>query len=589
MRFSEDFLAELRSRIDIEELVSHYAEIRQRGSRNPVCLCPFHTEKTPSFTIYRDTQSYYCYGCSSGGDAITFIKNIERLDYVDAVRYLCQRAGMSMPTDPVDDEANRLRRKCFEANREAAKFFHARLKSEEGGEARAYLRKRQLTDETVTHFGLGFAPNKWDSLTKYLKAKGYTENELISFNLARRSSRGGTIDAFRNRLMFPIIDLRGNVIAFGGRVLDDSKPKYLNTSDTVVYKKGQGIYALNFAKNNNDGKLILCEGYMDVISMHQAGFTNAVAGLGTAFTPEQISLLSRYCKELTLCFDSDEAGVKATNRALKLLENSSMKLKVMHLDGGKDPDEIIKTQGKASMSGIIEAALNDTEFALEQARKKYDVSTEDGKLSFLNEAVIILADIRNAIERDVYISKLSAELKVDKQSIVAQTLKAEKTRRKREENGQFRQALDTLTGDRTASFPNPEKKQHKKACAAEEIILASLLKHPDYLKKLGGDLNADIFVTDFNRRYFKDISERIKNARPLDLAVFNEDGDNEEMAYLAYLTALGDKLADNVKECEDCIKTLLTEKTRLVPANGGEMSDEQWLDLIRSRQVKKKG
>ena len=320
MRFSDEFLTELRSRVDIEELVGRYTEIRHRGSRTPVALCPFHTEKPPSFVIYRENQSYYCFGCGAGGDAITFVKNIERLDYVEAVRYLCERVGMNMPMDPVDDQYNKLRRRCFEANREAAKFFYSRLISEEGAPAREYLKKRRLTDETVKHFGLGYAPDRWDSLLKYLRSKGYRDDELVSFDLARKTTRGGTIDAFRNRLMFPIIDLRGNVIAFGGRVLDDSKPKYLNTSDTVVYKKSQGVYALNFAKNNNDGKLILCEGYMDVIAMHQAGFTNAVAGLGTAFTQEQISLLSRYCTELTLCFDSDEAGVKATNRALKMLE-----------------------------------------------------------------------------------------------------------------------------------------------------------------------------------------------------------------------------------------------------------------------------
>lgn len=587
MRFSEDFLSELRSRTDIEELISRYTEVKQRGSRTPVCLCPFHTEKTPSFVIYRDTQSYYCFGCGAGGDAINFIKNIERLDYTDAVRFLCERAGMNMPTDPVDDEVNRLRRRCFEANREAAKFFHSMLRSEQGKAAREYLVKRQLTEETIVHFGLGYAPDKWDALIKYLKEKGYNENELVSFDLARKTSRGGTIDAFRNRLMFPIIDLRGNVIAFGGRVLDDSKPKYLNTSDTIVYKKGQGIYALNFAKNKNDGKLILCEGYMDVIAMHQAGFTNAVAGLGTAFTTEQISLLSRYCKELTLCFDSDEAGVKATDRALKLLENSPMKLKVMRLDGGKDPDEIIKTQGKESMSGIIESALNDTEFALTRARKKYDIASDDGKVNYLNEAVLILAELKNEIERDVYISKICSELNVEKQSVVAQITKARRTKRKKESDYQFTRALDVIKGESDVKSPNPQKKQHKKACMAEEVILASLLKHPDYLKKLGGSLNADVFVTDYNKRFFVDISDRIKHSRSLDLSVFNEDGDNEDMAYLSYLLTKRDMLADSVKECEDCIKTLLTEKTRLTPMTGEELTDDAFLELLRSRRVKK--
>lgn len=584
MRFSEDFLAELRSRVDIEELIGKYTEIKHRGSRTPVALCPFHTERTPSFVIYRDTQSYYCFGCGAGGDAITFVKNIERLDYTDSVRYLCERTGMTMPNDPADDEANRLRRKCFEANREAARFFHSMLKSEEGRNAREYLAGRKLTDSTVTHFGLGYAPDRWDSLIRHMKGLGFTENELISFDLARRTSRGGAIDAFRNRLMFPIMDLRGNVIAFGGRVLDDSKPKYLNTSDTIVYKKSQGIYALNFAKNNNDGKLILCEGYMDVIAMHQAGFTNAVAGLGTAFTTEQISLLSRYCHELTLCFDSDEAGIKATNRALRLLENSPMKLRVMHLDGGKDPDEIIKTQGKDKMSGIIRSALNDTEFALKTAKDRQDITTEDGKLNYMNEAVDVLAGVKNEIERDLYISRLSNELGISKDSIEAQIRKARKKHAGKEAREDFAKAMDAVRGEAAVRSPNPQRREYKLACAAEEVLLAALLKHPDYLKKLSGKLSADVFVTDFNRRYFEDIASRIESGRRLELSMFNENADNEQMAYLSYLFAKGDKLADTLAECEDCIKTLLTEKTRKSPSEIGKMSDEDFMKALKSKR-----
>lgn len=587
MRFSDEFLSELRSRVDIEELVGRYTEIRHRGSRTPVALCPFHTEKTPSFVIYRENQSYYCFGCGAGGDAITFVKNIERLDYVEAVRYLCERVGMNMPMDPVDDQYNKLRRRCFEANREAAKFFYSRLLSEEGQAARNYLIKRRLTDETVKHFGLGYAPDRWDSLLKYLKGKGYREDELVSFDLARNTSRGGTIDRFRNRLMFPIIDLRGNVIAFGGRVLDDSKPKYLNTSDTVVYKKSQGIYALNFAKNNNDGKLILCEGYMDVIAMHQAGFTNAVAGLGTAFTTEQISLLSRYCTELTLCFDSDEAGVKATNRALKLLEHAPMKLRVMHLDGGKDPDEIIKTQGKERMGAIISSALNDTEFALERIKKQYDLSTEDGKLNYMNGAVEVLADIPNEIERDLYTSRLAGETGVEKQSLEAQVEKARRQRGWRRKQQEFENAFELVREGGDVKSPNPQKRQFRRACAAEEVLLASLLKHPDYLRKLRDKLSEDVFVTDFNRRYFRDISSRIREGRSLELSVFNEDGDNEEMAYLSYLLAKGDSLADSVTECEQCIQTLLSEKQRASVSAVGGLSDEEFGALMKKMQNKK--
>ncbi len=586
MRFSEEFLAELRSRTDIEELIGKYTEIKHRGSRTPVALCPFHTEKTPSFVVYKDTQSFYCFGCGIGGDAVSFVRNIERLDYTDAVKFLCERAGMNMPTDERDDEAHRLRRRCYEANREAARFFHSCLSLPEAQPAVQYINKRGLARETVKHFGLGYAPDKWDALLKHMKAKGYTEAELVSFDLARKTSKGGTIDNFRNRLIFPIIDLRGNVIAFGGRVLDDSKPKYLNTSDTVVYKKSQALYALNFAKNNSDRKLILCEGYMDVIAMHQSGFTNAVAGLGTAFTTEQISLLSRYCDELTLCFDSDEAGKKATKRALSMLSASPMKLKVMNLADGKDPDEILKTKGKERMKNIIAAAVNDTEFALSDARQKYDLATEDGKLGFLNEAVVILADVNNAIERDIYTSKIAMELNVEKRAVELQISKQLKYKKRAETNIEFQTALKTVLGDAKNISPNPQVKGNVRAVKAEEIILASLLRHPDYLKKLSAELSETVFITDWGKRFYRDITSRIAQGRSLELFSFAEDNGSEEMSYLSYLLSKGETIANSVDECRQCIATLIEEKNKKIVPDIANLSSEEYLALFRRKQNK---
>lgn len=584
MRFSENFLSELRARTDIEELIGRYTEIRHRGSVRPVALCPFHTEKTPSFVIYKDNQSYYCFGCGAGGDAVTFIKNIERLDYTEAVRFLCEKAGMVMPTDTQNDEYNRIRRRCYEANREAARFFYAKLRSPEGREAAAYLDKRKLLPETVRHFGLGFAPDKWDGLIKHMKAKGFTERELVDFNLARQSQKGSVYDNFRNRLMFPIIDLRGNVIAFGGRVLDDSKPKYLNTGDTPVFKKGQYVYALNFAKNNSGRKLILCEGYMDVIAMHQAGFTNAVAGLGTAFTKEQISLLTRYCDELTLCFDSDEAGQDATNRALKLLSSSPMKLRIMHLADGKDPDEIIKTQGRERMSKIINSAVNDTEFALGKARKQYDITKDDGRLGFLNEAVLILSDLSNAIERDIYLSKLSDELGVEKSALEQQIKKQLRFKKKAQESTQFNMAMKIAMGEEKIDSPNPELRGNVRAVKAEEIILSSLLLHPDYLKKLSGVISADVFVTETGRRMFTDISGRIEAGRSLELMAFSEESDNEDMAYLSYLIAKSSQIANSAEECRQCVATLLEEKTKKDAPDVSKLSSEEYLELFKKKR-----
>ena len=299
MRLSDSFLEELRSRVDIESVISPYVNLRRRG-KNLVGLCPFHNEKTPSFTVYPENDSFYCFGCGVGGDVITFVRRIENLDYLEAVRMLADRAGMALPEDGFDDSMAKQRTAVLEANRAAAKFFHAELMGERGREALDYFHGRGLTIETIRHFGLGYAPDDWRALKNHLNQKGFDDTLLESANLLRRSEKNGKVnyyDNFRNRIMFPIIDPRGNVIAFGGRVMDDSKPKYINTSDTLVYKKSNGVFALNFAKNGNDGKLIVAEGYMDVIALHQAGFTNAVACLGTALTKEQANLLRYITKE----------------------------------------------------------------------------------------------------------------------------------------------------------------------------------------------------------------------------------------------------------------------------------------------------
>ena len=589
MRFSDDFIAELRARNDIEDVVSKYVDLQYRGSRTPKALCPFHTEKTASFIVYRDTQSYYCFGCGNGGDVITFIKNIERLDYVEAVRFLCERSGLAMPTDPVDDEYLRLRRRCYEANREAARFFCGCLKTEAAAPARAYLEKRGLKPETVKGFGLGYAPDTWDSLVKHLKGKGFAENELIAFYLARQGRSGHAYDVFRGRLMFPIVDLRGNVVAFGGRVLDDSKPKYLNTADTVVYKKGSGIYALNFAKNNNkDRTLILCEGYMDVIAMHQAGFTNAVAALGTAFTQEQISLLSRYCDELVLSFDGDEAGQKATQRALRLLADAPMRLRVMQMTGGKDPDEVIKTQGRQKMEELIGAAQNDTEFALSTARAKYDINTDDGKLGYVNEAVGILAGLSNAVERDIYITRLSHDTGTSREAIVQQVRRAYNARRRREERDRFETEAREAAGDDKGKIPNPERRAHLRACRAEETILASLLKNPDFLKRYGSMLGADSFVTQVNKDLYTGIAERIRAGRPLDLSYFTEDSSNEQISMLSYLIALGARITGTPQEYEDCIRTLADEKMKAAAVPPSDLTDEEFLAIMEQKRKNKK-
>lgn len=583
MRFSEEFLAELRSRVDIEELVSRYTDVRGRG-RSPVALCPFHNEKTPSFVIYRETQSYYCFGCGAGGDAINFIRNIENLDYTEAVRFLCEKAGMNMPDTPIDDTASVIRRRCCEANRAAARFFYSSLNITSGEEAREYLAKRKLTQETITHFGLGYAPDSWDSLIKYMKGNGFTESELISFDLAKSTKNGHTVDSFRNRLMFPIIDLRGNVIGFGGRVLDDSKPKYLNTSDTPVYKKSRELYALNFAKNNNKGRLILCEGYMDVIAMHQAGFTQAVAGLGTSFTPEQAKLLTRYCSEVLLSFDSDEAGIKATQRALSILSSTQVNARVIRLTGGKDPDEIIKNHGIQYMQAIIEGALNNTEYALARAKSSFDTATDDGRVGYINEAIKILAAVKNAVERDVYITRLSSETGVLKAAIESQLTREMKNRTRKENYELFDSAKKLMSS--TLTSKNPEARGNLRAVKAEEKLLASFLRNPEFYTALSSGLSPGLFATSLNRRFFTLISDRIVNDQPLDITSFSVSLDEGETEYLSGLISESYKIASTQEECKDCIAVLVSEMEKPTRSEG-KMTDESFEDRIKRIRQKK--
>ena len=383
MALGEEFLSELRMRTDIENLISSYVVLKRRG-KTLVGLCPFHNEKTPSFTVYPESQSFYCFGCGSGGDAVTFLRKIENLDYIDAVKALADKAGMTMPDEGgYDKTISDKRRRILEANRAAARYFHSCLMAPEGREALEYLLRRGLTKKTIASFGLGFAPNSWHSLIDHMRSLGFTRQELVSANLANESiknDRKNVYDNFRKRLMFPVIDIRGNVVAFGGRVLDDSKPKYINTSDTLVYKKGQGIFALNLAKNgNSERKLILAEGYMDVIALHQAGFTNAVACLGTALTKEQAGIIARYADEVILSYDNDGAGQAAATRAIQIFSKTGIKIRVLSLSGGKDPDEIIKNHGPERFRALLQGAANDTEYKILKARNKYDVSTYLGQ------------------------------------------------------------------------------------------------------------------------------------------------------------------------------------------------------------------
>ena len=582
MAISDEFLNELRARTDIESLISQYVNLSKRG-RNPKGLCPFHNEKTPSFTVYPESQSFYCFGCGAGGDAVTFMRKIENLDYVEAVKALADRAGMKMPDDGYDDTMIKHRQRILAANREAARFFHQTMMSPVGKVGLDYFAgQRRLTMQTIKHFGLGYAPDSWDALTKHMHSKGFTNQELYDANLVKRSDKNGRVsyyDNFRHRAMVPIIDLRGNVIAFGGRVLDDSKPKYINTSDTLVYKKSNGVFALNFAKNGNPDKLIICEGYMDVIALHQAGFTNSIACLGTALTQEQARLVARYTDEVVLSYDSDEAGQKATKRAIGIFGETGVKIRVLKLTGGKDPDEIIKNYGKQRFQNLLDGAANDIEYGILREREKYDIETIDGKSKFLTAVAEILSN-GNSIEQDMYATKLATEMSVGKDAIMQEIKNAYKRRIKNQNREQFKEIVrDTVM---KKDEINPERSKHIKAAKAEETLIATIMLNPDFYFKVKARVTDDIFVTEFNRRVWNIISDRLENGREIDLLLLSLEFTPEEMGRITQLVSMRDKLSNTVAECDDCINVLEKEKNKMSVSDVSQLSNDEFRNLFKN-------
>ena len=582
MAISERFIQELQERVDIEEVISSHITLRRRG-KTLVGLCPFHNEKTPSFTVYPDTNSFYCFRCGAGGDVISFIRRIDNLDYVEAVKTVAQMAGMSMPEDGYDDTLAKRRMRLLAANREAARFFNACLMDEKNRPALDYFLRRALTTATIRHFGLGYAPDSWHALTEHLRSKGFTYEEMVLANLVRRSDKNGKAnyyDNFRNRVMFPIIDLRGNVIAFGGRVMDDSKPKYINTSDTPVYKKSNGVFALNFAKNANENKLLLVEGYMDVIALYQAGFTNAIACLGTAFTSEQANLLSRYAEEIIICYDNDGAGREATQRALNVLGKTGLKLRVVTMSGGKDADEIIRTHGKERFAELLGMAANKTEYRLLQERNKYNLNTDDGKLRFLTAAAQILAEC-SAIECDIYATRLSNELGVSAESINAQ-IRSVKTRQRRSDESKRLKESEALIERSFADKNNPQRAANIRAAKAEETLIASLMRNPDFYPKLKDKFSADDFVTDFNKRIMRCLADKLDKGFIPELSLFAREFTPEEMGSVTRIYMSSAELNNTLRECEDCI-SVLQNAAESKPTDVSSLSAEEYLKLFNKK------
>lgn len=574
MALSDSFLQELKMKTDIEDVISTYVTLKRRGA-TLVGLCPFHNEKTPSFTVYPATQSFYCFGCGAGGDAITFLKKIENLDYLDAVKTLAQRAGLQMPQEGFDDSLSKRRRRILEMNREAARFYHSVLLSPEGKVGYDYYIGRALSAATINHFGLGFAPNQWDALLKHMRAKGYQPTELVDAGLARKGQKG-YYDNFRNRVMTPIIDVRGNVIAFGGRVLDDSKPKYINTGDTLVYKKTNELFALNFAKDSKEDALILCEGYMDVIAMHQAGFTNAVAGCGTALTTEQVRLISRYAKEVILTYDADEAGQKALQKSMTLFDQTDVKVRIPALVGGKDPDEIIRTYGRDKFKGMLEGASNETEFRLLALRRQYNLATTQGKIDFIGGALQILATLP-PVERDLYVSRLSEELGVERQNMKVQlqdlVARQGNRREKREFNRIVQENMRKTARETMATDASLRKLR------AEDRLISLLLRYPD-CSRLCKDFDPQWLTPGFAQRVFTLILQRLENGDGTELMDLRDRLTDDEMGRLSGIIARGGESADAKQEFSDCLQTIRAEQQKK-QESAAELDDQAFRDLFR--------
>lgn len=574
MALSDSFLQELKMKTDIEDVISTYVTLKRRGA-TLVGLCPFHNEKTPSFTVYPATQSFYCFGCGAGGDAITFLKKIENLDYLDAVKTLAQRAGLQMPQEGFDDSLSKRRRRILEMNREAARFYHSVLLSSEGKVGYDYYIGRALSAATINHFGLGFAPNQWDALLKHMRAKGYQPAELVDAGLARKGQKG-YYDNFRNRVMTPIIDVRGNVIAFGGRVLDDSKPKYINTGDTLVYKKTNELFALNFAKDSKEDALILCEGYMDVIAMHQAGFTNAVAGCGTALTTEQVRLISRYAKEVILTYDADEAGQKALQKAMTLFDQTDVKVRIPALVGGKDPDEIIRTYGRDKFKGMLEGASNETEFRLLALRRQYNLATTQGKIDFIGGALQILATLP-PVEQDLYVSRLSEELGVERQNMKVQLQDLVRRQGNRREKREFKRIVQENM--RKAARETMATDASLRKLRAEDRLISLLLRYPD-CSRLCKDFDPQWLTPGFAQRVFTLILQRLENGDGTELMDLRDRLTDDEMGRLSGIIARGGESADAKQEFSDCLQTIRAEQQKK-QESAAELDDQAFRDLFR--------
>ena len=586
MALPQQFLDELRMANDITSVISSYVSLK-RSSRNMVGLCPFHSEKSPSFTVFSDTQSYYCFGCGAGGDVITFIKNVENLEYIEAVKFLAQRAGLRMPEDSVNDAAARLKEKTYKINKLAAKFYYEQLISPAGKRGLDYFASRKLDPKTIKRFGLGFAPDGWTNLVDFLRKEGFSDKDMVAAGVAAVSQKSGRVyDYFRNRVMFPIIDLRGNVIAFGGRVLGDEKPKYLNSPDTPVFKKTKNLFALNLAKSSKERRLVLAEGYMDVIALHQAGFDCTVASLGTALTSEQARMIANYADEVVVAYDSDGAGRKATQRAFTIFDELGIKVRVLSIPGAKDPDEFIKKFGAQRFKLLLDQSSSVTDYKLAEVAEKNDNTTPSGKAQYLRDAAQVIAEIPSPVERDIYIRKLGEELSVSHEAIAEQVRGILKRKKRAEEKKDAANLV--MAVNEGLERTDPDRMKFKKEAVCEDNILFILYRNPDRMEYILSKLNEDSFVTATNRRIFSALCCIIRECSVPDMTQLSQYLSSEDMGRVARLLASTRETADVQKLLDDCIAGLLSAKASPNSDDIKQMDDNSLAEYLRQLKNKKK-
>ena len=587
MAIPEEVINEIKYRNDIETVISQYSVLKRRG-KNLVGLCPFHSEKTPSFTVYPENGSFYCFGCGVGGDVITFTGLIENLDYIESIKLWAERSNIQLPDDGYDNSFQKVKNTVYDINRETAKFFHNYLMSDEGKWALDYYKDRGLSLKTIKHFGLGAAPDSWDALINHLKSKGFTISDMVTANVVGVSQRGNYYDRFRKRAMFPIINIRGNVVGFSGRAMpgeDKQGGKYVNTSDTPVYKKSENLFGINYAKNFCSEQMILVEGNMDVISLHQAGFENVVAPLGTAFTSEQANLIARYTKEIVLMLDADAAGQKSVRRAEEILRNTGLAVRVVSIPNGKDPDEYIKTQGPERFKALLEGAVSNMEYKLLMAAQGLDLTNDDGRLKYLGLAAEILATTNDVMERDIYIGRLCEKYGVSRTAL---TTKVDELRQKNIRAVKKAEINEIIHPKFSKDDINPERRNSLKGTAAEETVISLLLQHPDFYSIVKNDLTPDKMVTGLNRRIYEIISDTLSDARALDISVFAQKLLPAEVGYLVSLQNSNKGGATPKTVLSDCIKVILEENERLNRQNPAEVSNEDWAAQLQSIIDKKK-